>query len=65
MDYLLTGIVIALICLAAWMFYKRWVGRYRAPAPEEYEDDVEEEPEVQKAVAEPPVAPEPGTHEEK
>ena len=72
MDYLLTGIVIALICLAAWLFYKRWVGRYKsAPAPEEYEDDDEEEeaPAVQTAVAEAPVAaepiPEPGTADEK
>ena len=69
MDYLLTGIVIALICLAAWLFYKRWVGRYKsAPAPEEYEDDEEEEaPAVQTAVAEPPAEPipEPGTSDEK
>jgi H+/gluconate symporter-like permease len=71
MDYLLTGIVIALICLAAWLFYKRWVGRYKsAPAPEEYEDDEEDEtPAVQTAVAAAPVAaepiPEPGTSDEK
>jgi hypothetical protein len=70
MDYLLTGIVIALICLAAWLFYKRWVGRYKsAPAPEEYEDVEEEDeaPPVQTAVAEPPAEPipEPGTTEEK
>jgi H+/gluconate symporter-like permease len=68
MDYLLTGIVIALICLAAWLFYKRWVGRYKsAPAPEEYEDEEEETPPIQKAVAEPPAEPipEPGTTEEK
>lgn len=72
MDYLLTGIVIALICLAAWLFYKRWVGRYKsAPEPEEYEEDYEEEaaPMVQAAAAEPPVKleaiPEPGTVEEK
>lgn len=69
MDYLLTGIVIALICLAAWLFYKRWVGRYKsAPAPEEYEDDEEDEtPAAQTAVAEPPAEPipEPGATEEK
>jgi len=72
MDYLLTGIVIALICLAAWLFYKRWVGRYKAaPEPEEYEDDYEEAPApvVQEAVAAPPAKPEPipepGTTEEK
>ena len=69
MDYLLTGIVIALICLAAWLFYKRWVGRYKsAPAPEEYDEDEEDEtPAVQTAVAEAPAEPipEPGTTEEK
>lgn len=70
MDYLLTGIVVALICLAAWLFYKRWVGRYKAaPAPEEYEDNEDETPAVQTAVAEAPVTvetiPEPGTAEEK
>jgi H+/gluconate symporter-like permease len=69
MDYLLTGIVIALICLAAWLFYKRWVGRYKsAPAPEEYDEDEEDEtPAAQTAVAEPPAEPipEPGTTEEK
>jgi len=65
MDYLLTGIVIALICLAAWLFYKRWVGRYKAaPAPEEY-DEIEEE--ETPAVAEPTAEsiPEPVTTEEK
>ena len=62
MDYLLTGIVVALICLAAWMFYKRWVGRYKAaPEPEEYEPgpDPEPEPETEPETAEvagPPVA---------
>ena len=65
MDYLLTGIVIALICLAAWLFYKRWVGSYKAaPAPEEY-DEIEEE--ETPAVAEPTAEsiPEPVTTEEK
>lgn len=72
MDYLLTGIVVALICLAAWLFYKRWVGRYKsAPAPEEYEEDYEEDvvPVAQAAAADPPVKietiPEPGTSDEK
>jgi len=72
MDYLLTGIVVALICLAAWLFYKRWVGRYKsAPAPEDYEEDYEEDvvPVAQAAAADPPVKietiPEPGTSDEK
>jgi hypothetical protein len=72
MDYLLTGIVVALICLAAWLFYKRWVGRYKsAPAPEEYEEDYEEDtvPVAQAAAADSPVnleaIPEPGTSDEK
>jgi hypothetical protein len=61
MDYLLTGIVISLICLAAWLIYKRWVGRYRsAPEPEEYEEIPE--PSVETMVAEP--IPEPETTEE-
>jgi H+/gluconate symporter-like permease len=59
MDYLLTGIVIALICLAAWMFYKRWTGRYReAPAdaaPEEYVEPEKPE-EVITAGAQPPAS---------
>lgn len=61
MDYLLTGIVIALICLAAWLFYKRWAGRYReAPVDTATEENFEpEEPEeVQTAVAQPPAGPE-------
>lgn len=70
MDYLLTGIVIALICLAAWLFYRRWVGRYKtAPEPEEYEEYEEDAaPSVQAASADPPAKaepiPEPGTGEE-
>jgi len=66
MDYLLTGIAIALICLAGWLLYKRWVGRYRS-APEPDEEYEEEEttavPETTVAqVAEP--IPEPGTKED-
>jgi hypothetical protein len=42
MDYLLTGIVIALILLAAWIYYKRWASRRRSdpemPEEEEYEE---------------------------
>jgi len=57
MDYLLTAIAIALVFLAAWLLYKRWVGRYKtAPAPEEFEDDEDETtPIVQTATAEPPI----------
>ena len=67
MDYLMTGIVISLICLAAWLLYKRWVGRYRSsPEPEEeaYEDE-EEEPTLPKPeVSAPEPIPEPGTKED-
>ena len=68
MDYLLTGIVVALICLAAWLFYKRWVGRYKtAPGPEEYEEGLD--PDVQAGSADPPVKletiPEPETNDDK
>jgi len=61
MDHLLTGIVIALICLAAWLFYKRWTGRYREPSSKqepEPEPETYEPEEVQTAVAEPPATPE-------
>lgn len=61
MDHLLTGIVIALICLAAWLFYKRWTGRYREPSSKqeqepEPESETYEPEEVQTAVAEPPAS---------
>ena len=59
MDYLLTAIAIALVCLAGWLIYKRWVGRYRQHPAEEPEEIEEPEPEdEQKAVAEPPSVPE-------
>ena len=59
MDYLLTGIVIALIFLAAWLLYKRWIGRYReAPVAPEEDTEPEEVEEVQTAVSDPPAAPE-------
>lgn len=72
MDMLITGIAIALLCLAAWLLYKRFCGRYKAPPPEYYDDDEvddyeNEVPAVQEAVAKPtppepekaPPAPEP------
>lgn len=68
MDYLLTAIVIALVCLAGWLLYKRWVGRYRqAPVTEtEVEEEEEEEttalPDKPKVDMEP--IPEPGIKEE-
>ena len=70
MDYLLTGIVVALICLSAWLFYKRWAGRYKNEQPEDYEEDYEEDqsPAPPETVKEPPPAepiPEPGTTSDK
>jgi len=68
MDYLLTGFVVTLICLAAWLFYKRWVGRYRAPPPEDDYEEFEPEPEppvAKKPAPAPEPIPEPGTSEEK
>ena len=45
MDYLLTAFVLALICLAAWLFYKRWTGRFKTEEPVIEEDTFVEEPE--------------------
>ena len=45
MDMLLTAIALALLCLAAWMLYKRYTARYRAePVEDDYEDEEPEEP---------------------
>ena len=54
MDMLITAVAIALICLAAWMLYKRFSLRFKAQ-PEAPEEDYEEE--VQEAIADPePIA---------
>ena len=60
MDMLLTAIAIALLCLAAWLLYKRYTNRYTPEAVQEnYESEYEEEaPETQEAKAT-PAAPEP------
>jgi hypothetical protein len=45
MDMLLTAIALALLCLAAWMLYKRYTARYKAePVVEEEYDEEPEEP---------------------
>ena len=56
MDYLLTGIVIALIFLAAWIFYKRWASRRRLDVeiPEEYEEAEDPAPVAKPAPPPPP-----------
>ena len=62
MDMLLTAIALALLCLAAWLLYKRYTARYKSePVEVEYEED---EPEIQEVEADPtpdpaPAAPEP------
>ena len=62
MDMLLTAIALALLCLAAWLLYKRYTARYKSePVEVEYEED---EPEIQEVEADPtpdqtPATPEP------
>jgi len=51
MDMLLTAIALALLCLAAWLLYKRYTARYKSePVEVEYEED---EPEIQEVEADP------------
>ncbi len=47
MDTLLTVIALALLCLAAWLLYKRYTARYNTEpvVVDDYEE--EDEPEVQ------------------
>lgn len=60
MDMLITAVAIALLCLAAWLLYKRFSTRFKAE-PEvvaEYDDYEEDEtPAAQEAVADPTPAP--------
>ena len=60
MDMLITAVAIALLCLAAWLLYKRYSNRFKSQPEivdeEDYEDEV---PAVQEAVAEPPATPAP------
>jgi len=61
MDMLLTAIALALLCLAAWLLYKRYTARYKSePVEEVYEE--EEEPEIQE---DPTPDPTPATPEPK
>lgn len=60
MDTLLTILAIGLLCVAAWLLYKRWTNRY-TPEPvvdriPEEEFEAEEEPEPEPTPA--PQAPE-------
>jgi hypothetical protein len=64
MDMLLTAIALALLCLAAWLLYKRYTARYKSePVEVEYEE--EEAPEVQEVEADPTPEPTPATPEPK
>jgi hypothetical protein len=59
MEMLLTAIALALLCLAAWLLYKRYTARYKSePVEVEYEED---EPEIQEdpTPESPSAAPEP------
>jgi hypothetical protein len=60
MDTLLTAIALALLCLAAWLLYKRYTARYQSE-PVVEEDYIEDEPEIQEDTTPdpPPAAPEP------
>jgi flagellar biosynthesis/type III secretory pathway M-ring protein FliF/YscJ len=46
MDMLITAVAIALLCVAAWMLYKRFSLRFKAqpedPVDEDYEEEVQE-----------------------
>lgn len=61
MDMLITAVAIALLCLAAWLLYKRFSVRFKSEPEAEAEDydDYEDEPTptVQEAVAAPTPAP--------
>ena len=46
MDMLLSAVALALLCLAAWLLYKRYTARYRSEEPLEARDIQEEDPEV-------------------
>jgi hypothetical protein len=69
MDMLVTAVAIALLCLAAWLLYKRFSNRFKSQPvvvdDDDYDDYEEEAPAVQEAVAEapatqaPPPVPEP------
>ena len=64
MDMLLTAIALALLCLAAWLLYKRYTARYKSePVEVDYEE--EEAPEVQEVEADPTPEPTPATPEPK
>jgi hypothetical protein len=63
MDMLLTAIALALLCLAAWLMYKRYTARYKSePAEVEVVYEEEEAPEVQE---DPTPEPTPATPEPK
>jgi hypothetical protein len=59
MDYLLTALAIALVCLAGWLLYKRWVGRYRQRPVETCEDEDHEDYEETQVAAPAPTPAEP------
>lgn len=61
MDMLVTAVAIALLCVAAWLLYKRFSNRYKSQPveTEDYDDYEEETPAVQEAVAERPSTPSP------
>lgn len=63
MDMLLTAIALALLCLAAWLLYKRYTARYKSePVEAEYEED---EPEIQEVEADPTPDPTPAPEPKK
>jgi hypothetical protein len=70
MDMLITAVAIALLCLAAWLLYKRFSNRFKSQPvvidDDEYDDYEEEEtPAVQEAVAEAPATPAPAPEPKK
>jgi hypothetical protein len=63
MDMLITAVAIALLCVAAWMLYKRFSLRFKAQPEDPVDEDYEEE--VQEATADPEPIVRPSTPEPK
>lgn len=57
MDWLITAVAISLLCVAAWLLWKRFSNRFKSQPDdyEDYDDYAEEEtPAAQEAAADPP-----------
>lgn len=59
MDWLITAVAISLLCVAAWLLWKRYSNRFKSEPEYEYYGEEEETPETQEAQGEAPRAPSP------